>query len=64
MFYYVKMVKLIIFDEVDLLDVSVVEFSIKNVNNSFMVIILCRKFILCVDNRKEMEDWIVVLKIV
>lgn len=30
----------------------------------FQVITPCRKLILCADNRKEMEDWIAVLKTV
>ncbi|XP_075385004.1 diacylglycerol kinase delta isoform X2 [Tenrec ecaudatus] len=62
--YYAKTAKSIIFDEVDLTDASVAESSTKNVNNSFTVITPCRKLILCADNRKEMEDWMAVLKTV
>nr|XP_061811910.1 diacylglycerol kinase delta-like [Nerophis lumbriciformis] len=60
--YYAQTAKSIIFDEVDLTDASVAESSTKNVNNSFTVITPCRRLILCADNRKEMEEWILALR--
>uniref|UniRef100_A0A8C5G628 Diacylglycerol kinase n=1 Tax=Gouania willdenowi TaxID=441366 RepID=A0A8C5G628_GOUWI len=60
--YYGQTVKSIIFDEVDLTDASVAESSTKNNNNSFTVITPCRRLILCADSRKEMEEWITVLR--
>ncbi|XP_077466690.1 diacylglycerol kinase delta isoform X2 [Stigmatopora argus] len=60
--YYAQTAKSVIFDEVDLTDASVAESSTKNVNNSFTVITPCRRLILCADNRKEMEEWILALR--
>nr|XP_054598389.1 diacylglycerol kinase delta isoform X1 [Nothobranchius furzeri] len=60
--YYAQTSKSIIFDEVDLTDASVAESSTKNVNNSFTVITPCRRLILCADNRKEMEEWMLALR--
>ncbi|XP_072361119.1 diacylglycerol kinase eta isoform X4 [Scyliorhinus torazame] len=60
--YWAKDSKSLIFDEVDLSNVSVAETSTKNINNSFTVITPFRKLILCAENRKEMEDWITALK--
>uniref|UniRef100_UPI00398F4B72 diacylglycerol kinase eta n=1 Tax=Pristiophorus japonicus TaxID=55135 RepID=UPI00398F4B72 len=60
--YWAKDSKSLIFDEVDLSNASVAETSTKNINNSFTVITPFRKFILCAENREEMEDWITALK--
>ncbi|XP_031814292.1 diacylglycerol kinase eta isoform X3 [Sarcophilus harrisii] len=60
--YYAKDSKSLIFDEVDLSDASVAESSTKNVNNSFTIITPFRRLVLCAENRKEMEDWISLLK--
>ncbi|XP_056663269.1 diacylglycerol kinase eta isoform X5 [Monodelphis domestica] len=60
--YYAKDSKSLIFDEVDLSDASVAESSTKNVNNSFTIITPFRRLVLCAENRKEMEEWISLLK--
>ncbi|KAJ9585833.1 hypothetical protein L9F63_020535, partial [Diploptera punctata] len=52
----------VIFDEIDLTDLSFAECSIKNVNHSFQVITPFRRLVLCADSRREMEDWISALK--
>ncbi|XP_035231837.1 diacylglycerol kinase eta-like isoform X2 [Stegodyphus dumicola] len=60
--YYAKDSKSVIFEEVDLTDLSIAECSIKNVNHSFQVITPFRRLILCAESRKEMEEWITALK--
>ncbi|XP_014665282.1 PREDICTED: diacylglycerol kinase delta-like [Priapulus caudatus] len=60
--YYANDTKSVVFDEVDLTDLSVAECSTKNANNSFTVITPFRSLILCADSRKEMEDWIAALR--
>eukprot|EP00058_Branchiostoma_floridae_P018009 XP_002603498.1 hypothetical protein BRAFLDRAFT_220050 [Branchiostoma floridae] len=62
--YYAKEAKSLLFDEIDLTDVSVAECSTKNVNNSFQVITPFRRLILSAENRKEMEEWMAVLRAV
>ncbi|XP_069681666.1 diacylglycerol kinase eta isoform X7 [Periplaneta americana] len=60
--YYAKDTKAVIFDEIDLTDLSFAECSIKNVNHSFQVITPFRCLVLCAESRREMEDWISALK--
>ncbi|PSN40119.1 hypothetical protein C0J52_19377 [Blattella germanica] len=52
----------VIFDEIDLTDLTFAECSIKNVNHSFQVITPFRRLVLCAESRREMEDWIQALK--
>nr|CAD7596741.1 unnamed protein product [Timema genevievae] len=52
----------VIFDEIDLTDLSFAECSIKNVNHSFQVITPFRRLVLCAESRREMEEWISALK--
>ncbi|CAB4031034.1 diacylglycerol kinase eta-like, partial [Paramuricea clavata] len=51
-----------IFTEVDIQNSSVAETSIKNVNNSFSIIMPYLTIILCGDTRREMEEWITALR--
>ncbi|XP_076311305.1 diacylglycerol kinase delta-like isoform X2 [Tachypleus tridentatus] len=60
--YYAKDSKSVIFEEVDLTDLSIAECSTKNVNHSFQLITPFRRLILCAESRKEMESWISALK--
>ncbi|XP_067143184.1 diacylglycerol kinase delta isoform X2 [Centruroides vittatus] len=60
--YYAKDRKSVIFEEIDLTDLSIAECSTKNVNHSFQLITPFRRLILCAESRKEMEDWISALK--
>ncbi|XP_046342840.1 diacylglycerol kinase delta-like isoform X3 [Haliotis rufescens] len=60
--YYAKDTKSLIFDEIDLTNLSVAECSTKNINHSFQVITPFRNLILCSDSRREMEEWISALK--
>ncbi|KAK3094795.1 hypothetical protein FSP39_006352 [Pinctada imbricata] len=52
----------LIFDEIELTDLSVAECSTKNINHSFQVITPFRNLVLCADSRREMEEWITALK--
>ncbi|GAB6019773.1 hypothetical protein CHUAL_001321 [Chamberlinius hualienensis] len=60
--YYAKDTKSVIFDEIDLNDLSVAECSTKNVNHSFQVITPFRCLVVCADTRREMEEWISALR--
>ncbi|XP_056006350.1 diacylglycerol kinase delta-like isoform X7 [Ostrea edulis] len=60
--YYAKDTKSVIFDEIELTDLSVAECSTKNINHSFQVITPFRNLVLCADSRREMEEWISALK--
>ncbi|KAM7301569.1 putative diacylglycerol kinase [Ixodes scapularis] len=60
--YYAKDSKSVIFEEIDLTELSVAECSTKNANHSFQIITPFRRLILCAETRKEMEDWISALK--
>lgn len=60
--YYAKDTKSVIFEEVDLTELSVAECSTKNANHSFQIITPFRRLVLCAESRKEMEDWISALK--
>ncbi|XP_078312935.1 diacylglycerol kinase delta-like isoform X5 [Crassostrea virginica] len=60
--YYAKDTKSVIFDEIELTDLSVAECSTKNINHSFQVITPFRNLVLCADSRREMEEWITALK--
>lgn len=60
--YYAKDTKSVIFEEIDLTELSVAECSTKNANHSFQIITPFRRLILCAETRKEMEDWISALK--
>ncbi|XP_050417388.1 diacylglycerol kinase delta isoform X2 [Patella vulgata] len=60
--YYAKNHKSLVFDEIDLTNLSVAECSTKNINHSFQVITPFRNLILCADSRREMEEWISALK--
>ncbi|XP_071949348.1 diacylglycerol kinase delta-like isoform X2 [Antedon mediterranea] len=56
--FYAKESNSEIYEEVELVDVSVAESSTKNPNNSFRVINPFRTLHLIADSRKDMEDWI------
>ncbi|XP_033117862.1 diacylglycerol kinase delta-like isoform X3 [Anneissia japonica] len=56
--FYAKESNSEIYEEVELVDVSVAESSTKNLNNSFRVINPFRTLHLIADSRKDMEDWI------
>lgn len=60
--YYAKDTKSVIFEEIDLTELSVAECSTKNANHSFQIITPFRRLVLCAETRKEMEDWISALK--
>ncbi|XP_069104999.1 diacylglycerol kinase delta-like isoform X3 [Argopecten irradians] len=66
--YYAKDTKSVIYDEIELTDLSVAECSTKNINHSFqghssfMVITPFRSLVLCTESRREMEEWISALK--
>ncbi|XP_064455539.1 diacylglycerol kinase eta-like [Ornithodoros turicata] len=60
--YYAKDSKSVIFEEIDLTELSVAECSTKNANHSFQIITPFRRLILCAETRKEMEEWISALK--
>ncbi|XP_023710920.1 diacylglycerol kinase eta isoform X3 [Cryptotermes secundus] len=55
--YYAKDTEAVIFDEIDLSDLSFAECSIKNVNHSFQVITPFRRLVMCAESRREMEAW-------
>ncbi|XP_063598008.1 uncharacterized protein LOC134774613 [Penaeus indicus] len=54
--------KSVIFDEIELSDLSVAECSTKNVNHSFQCITPFRSLVLAAESRREMEEWIAALK--
>ncbi|KAL7648929.1 UNVERIFIED_CONTAM: hypothetical protein RMT77_000864 [Armadillidium vulgare] len=60
--YYAKDTKSVIFDDIDLRDLSVAECSTKNVNHSFQCITPFRVLILAAETRRDMEEWIGALK--
>ncbi|KAG1674774.1 Diacylglycerol kinase eta [Nymphon striatum] len=60
--YYGKDAEAVIFDEVDLTDISIAECSTKNVNHSFHIISPFRSLVLASESRREMEDWMIAIK--
>ncbi|CAL4066650.1 unnamed protein product, partial [Meganyctiphanes norvegica] len=60
--YYAKDTKSVIFDEIELTDLSVAECSTKNINHSFQCITPFRSLVLGAESRRDMEDWIAALK--
>ncbi|XP_070213170.1 diacylglycerol kinase delta-like isoform X4 [Littorina saxatilis] len=60
--YYAKDTKSLLFDDIDLSNLSVAECSMKNINHSFQVITPTRNLVLCAESRREMEEWINALK--
>ncbi|KAL5005462.1 hypothetical protein ScPMuIL_018918 [Solemya velum] len=60
--YYAKDTKSVVYDEIELTDLSVAECSTKNINHSFQVITPFRNLVLCAESRREMEEWIMALK--
>ncbi|ELT92758.1 hypothetical protein CAPTEDRAFT_214359 [Capitella teleta] len=60
--YYAKDTKSVIFDEIQLVEMSIAGCSINNENHSFQVITPFRNLVLCTEGRKEMDDWILALR--
>ncbi|XP_071543284.1 diacylglycerol kinase delta isoform X2 [Panulirus ornatus] len=60
--YYAKDTKSVIFDEINLTDLSVAECSTKNINHSFQCITPFRSLVLAAETRREMEEWIAAMK--
>ncbi|XP_024942630.1 diacylglycerol kinase eta isoform X4 [Cephus cinctus] len=60
--YYAKDTKAAIFDEIELIDLTFAECSIKNVNHSFQVITPFRSLVLCGESRQDMEEWLGALR--
>ncbi|ESO01875.1 hypothetical protein HELRODRAFT_128981, partial [Helobdella robusta] len=55
--YYSTDNKSTIFNQIALIDTTIAECSLKNINHSFQVITPSRNLIICADSRREMEEW-------
>lgn len=56
--FYSKDSEFRIFNEIELIDATVAEYSLKNINQSFQVITPSRNLILSTESRRDMEEWI------